>query len=91
MDQDTGKLLNNQHSSCNPIYRNRWDIASANKLGHLAQGVSGRVKGTNIIKIIKKSQILKERVKDVTYNQFVCTIQNQKAEKNRMIFFMGGN
>ena len=91
MDQDTGKLLNYLQLLSDPKYRKDWSVAAANEFGRLAQGVGNRVKGTNTIKFVRKDQIPSSRKKDVTYRQFVCTIRNEKKEKHRMRFVMGGN
>ena len=49
MDAETGKLLNYRQLRKNPKYKKGWDISSANEFGRLANGVGGRVKGTNTI------------------------------------------
>ena len=72
MDKDTGQLLNYQQLIRNPRYKKEWNISAANEFGQLAQGMGGRVKGTNTIKFIFKHEIPKGRFKDVTYGQFVC-------------------
>ena len=74
-----------------PEYRKQWSLSSANKFGQLANGVGNRVKGTNTIKFIHKSQVPKDRLKDVTYGQFVCSVRPEKAEQNRTRFVVGGD
>jgi hypothetical protein len=44
--------------------------------------VGGHVKGTNTIKFVHKKDIPHNRLKDVTYGQFMCTIQQEKKETN---------
>ena len=44
---------------------------AANKFGRLAQGVGGRVKGTDTIFFIHKHKIPQDRLKDVMYIKFV--------------------
>ena len=44
----------------------------ANELGRLAQGIRD-VKGTNTITFIKKSEIPKGRLKDITYGRIVVS------------------
>ena len=57
-----------------------------------ANGVGGRIKNpTNTIKFIRKDDVPRERRKDVTYGQFVCTVRPEKAEKNRTRFTVGGD
>jgi hypothetical protein len=82
MDKDIGKLLNYRALLRHPAYHNEWTMSSANEFGRLANGISGRVKGTNTIRFIRKKDIPKDQVKDVTYGQFVCTIQPEKKEPN---------
>ena len=82
MDRHTGQLLNYQQLIRNQKYKKEWKISAANKFGQLAQGVGGRIKGTNKIKFIFKHEIPKGRLKDVTYGQFVCTVRPEKSEKN---------
>jgi hypothetical protein len=71
MDKTTGKLLNYRQLLPHPDYHANSTKSSANKFGHLANGVGGRVKGTNTITFICKNNILKNCLKDVTYGQFV--------------------
>ena len=91
MDTESGKMLNYQQLIHNPRYRKQWSISSANELGRLANGVGGRIKGTNTIKFVHKHDVPKERMKDVTYGQFVCTIRPKKAGKYRTRFTVGGD
>ena len=68
MDADTGKLLNYKQLLRNPKYNKKWTTSSANEFGRLANGVGGRIKKpTNTIRFIRKSDIPKDRRKDVTY------------------------
>jgi hypothetical protein len=73
MEKDAGRLLNYQQLICNPKYKKAWNLLAANKFGCLAQGVGNCIKGTNTIKFIHKREVLKSRLEDVTYGQFVCT------------------
>ena len=74
-----------------PKYSADWQLSSANEFGRLANGVGGRVKGTNTIKFIKKSDIPRDRRHNVTYGQCVCTIRPEKSEPNCTRFVAGGN
>eukprot|EP00804_Cyclotella_cryptica_P028836 CCRYP_008420-RA/>CCRYP_008420-RA protein AED:0.29 eAED:0.29 QI:0/0/0/1/1/1/4/0/762 len=51
----------------------------------------GRIKGTNTIRFIRKRDIPKNRLKDITYGQFVCTIRPEKKEPNRTHLVVGGD
>jgi hypothetical protein len=72
-----------------PATKEAWNRSSANEFGRLAQGVGGRVTGTDTIKFIVKSQVPEGRT--VTYARFVCTIREQKAEPERTRLTVGGN
>ncbi|KAL7502572.1 hypothetical protein ACHAXN_003578 [Cyclotella atomus] len=91
LDKDSGKLLNYRQLLVHPKYKKDWSVSSANEFGRLAQGVGGRIKGTNTIFFIHESEIPKERRKDVTYGSFVCTVRPEKAEPNRTRFTAGGD
>eukprot|EP00804_Cyclotella_cryptica_P000999 CCRYP_012348-RA/>CCRYP_012348-RA protein AED:0.11 eAED:0.11 QI:0/0/0/1/1/1/3/0/1327 len=91
MDQDTGALLNYRALLRHPAYHDDWTTSSANEFGRLADGIGGRIKGTNTIRFIRKRDIPKDRVKDITYGQFVCTIRPEKKEPNRTRLVVGGD
>ncbi len=91
MDKETGQLRNYRQLIQNPKYKKDWNILPANEFVQLAQGVGGRIKGTNTIKFIYKQKVPQGKVKDVTYGQFVCTERPEKKEKNRTRFTIGGN
>eukprot|EP00804_Cyclotella_cryptica_P028989 CCRYP_012408-RA/>CCRYP_012408-RA protein AED:0.21 eAED:0.21 QI:0/0/0/1/1/1/2/0/880 len=91
LDKSTGKLLNYHQLLRHPVYQGDWTISSANEFGRLAQGVGGRIKGTDTIRFIRKSDIPHDRRKDVTYGRFVCNVRPEKAEPNRTHFTVGGD
>ena len=92
MDAETGKLLNYKQLMRNTKYRKAWSLSSANEFGRLANGIGGRIKNpTNTIDFIHQHEVPKERMKDVTYGQFVCTVRPEKAEPNRTRFTVGGD
>jgi hypothetical protein len=91
MDQESGKLLNYRQLMRHPKYKKAWSTSAANEFGRLAQGVGGRIKGTNTISFIHRHKVPKERMKDVTYGQFVCNERPEKAEVNRTQFTVGGD
>ena len=91
MDTSTGTMLNYRQLCRNPGYKIQWDKSAANEFGRLANGVGGRVKGTNTIKFIRKSNVPQARIRDVTYGSFVCNVRNKKKEKNRTRFVVGGD
>ena len=91
MDKTSGKMLNYRQLMRHPDYKGPWSLSSANEFGRLANGVGGRIKGTNTIKFICLADIPKDRRKDITYGQFVCTIRPEKAEPNQTRFTVGGD
>jgi hypothetical protein len=74
MDTTTGNLLNYRQLIQHHDYHANWTKSSANEFGQLANGVGGLVKGTNTIKFMYKQDIPHNRLRGVTYGQFVCTI-----------------
>ena len=91
LDEESGKVLEYRNLRKHPRYSEDWSISSANEFGRLAQGVGGRIKGTDTIKFISKDNIPEERFKDVTYGKFVCEVKQNKAETNRTRLTVGGN
>jgi hypothetical protein len=68
----------------NTKYREAWSLSSANEFGRLANGIGGRIKTpTNTVEFIFQHEVPTERMKDITYGQFVCTVRPEKAEPNR--------
>ena len=74
MDKQSGKMLNYRQLMRHPEYKGEWALSSANEFGQLANGIGVRIKGTNTIKFMPYNAIPKDRRRDVTYGQFVCTI-----------------
>ena len=91
MDPDTGKPLEYKqlinHPSCHLCQT--WQQSSCNEFGRLAQGVGGRIAGTDTIRSIHHNDMpMNQRP---TYARFVCEIRPQKAEKERTRLTVGGN
>ena len=69
-----------------------WNRSSANEFGRLAQGLpDGRVTGTNTIFFIRRDQVPKDRLKDVTYASFSCDMKPNKKETHRTRITAGGD
>ncbi len=69
-----------------------WERSAANEFGRLTQGLKdGRVKGTYTIFFIKKEEVPKERIKDITYGSFTCDLKTNKAETHRTRLTAGGD
>jgi hypothetical protein len=83
LDPETGQLLEYRQLLHHPKFKEAWSISAANEFGRLAQGIKGRVKATDTIKFMRKSEIPTDRLKDVTYIKFVCQVQTEKDEPNR--------
>ena len=91
VDPDTGKPLEYRHliNHKRDDIRATWNRSGANEFGRLAQGVGGRIEGTNTIFFIHPSKIPKTRT--ATYARFVCDYRPQKTEKERTRITVGGN
>ena len=76
------KVLNYRQLLKHPKLGDQWQLSSANEFGRLAQGIGGRIRGTDTIHFIKKSDVPQDRMRDVTYGKFVCNVRPEKEEKN---------
>ena len=83
-------MLEYQRLLKHPRFEKVWNKSAADKFGRLAQGIGGRIKGTNAMQFIKKQEIPFDRLKDVTYIKFVCTVRTEEKDPNRMRATMGG-
>eukprot|EP00804_Cyclotella_cryptica_P002310 CCRYP_004049-RA/>CCRYP_004049-RA protein AED:0.34 eAED:0.37 QI:0/-1/0/1/-1/1/1/0/498 len=91
LDQETGNLLEYHQLLKHPRFKDVWNRSAADEFGCLAQGIGGRIKGTDTIRFIHKHQVPADRHKDVTYIKFVCTIRTEKKDPYRTQATMGGN
>lgn len=85
----TGKQMEYRDLIKDPHYRTDWLHSCSNEIGRLAQGVGGRVKGTDTCFFIHKHQVPRGRT--VTFARFVCTIRPEKSEPNRTRITACGN
>ncbi len=90
-DEENGKLLKYRKLINHPKYHEVWSHLSANEFGRLAQGVGGRIQGTNTIFFIYKHEVPSDRWNDVTYAKFVCELKPNKAEVHRTRLTVGGD
>lgn len=88
-DPESGKSLEYRHLIQHPKYSDRWLRSAANEFGRLAQGVGDRIKGTDTIRFISKTDVPAGRSE--TYARFVCDVRPQKEEKERTRLTVGGN
>ena len=91
MDNETGELMEYRHLMKSPNYREVWGKSSRNKIGRLAQGMPGRVEGTDTMFFINKEEVPQDRFKDVTYGKFVVDYRENKEEKKRVRLTVGGD
>ncbi len=92
MDANTGKLPNYRQLMRSAKHRQAWSLSSANEFGRLANSIGGRIKNpTNTIEFICQHEVPTERMKYVTYGQFVCMVRPEKAEPNQTRFTVGGD
>jgi hypothetical protein len=82
LDQETGQLLEYRQLLKHPKFKEIWTRSAADEFGRLAQGIGGRIKGTDTIRFIHKREILTDRLKDVTYIKFVCNVRTEKKDPN---------
>jgi hypothetical protein len=74
LNQETGQLLEYHQLLKNPKFKEIWTRSAADEFGRLAQGIGGRIKGTDTIRCIHKREIPTDRLKDITYIKFVCNV-----------------
>jgi hypothetical protein len=82
-DNKTGEYLNYRQLIRDLKHTKIWSKSATNEFGRLVQGVGGRVKPTNTIFVIRKDQVPKDQIKDVTYGSFSCDIKPNKEEKHQ--------
>ena len=81
IDEDIGKALKYRDLIKKDKYRDIWSTSLENELGILVQGIRN-VKGTNTIFFIPKSEIPKDRLKDITYGRIVVAYKPHKTNTN---------
>jgi hypothetical protein len=89
INQETGASLEYRHLIQDDTIFPIWNKAAANEFGRLAQGVGGRIEGSNKIFLISRNAVPKGKI--VTYGQFVVDICPNKTETHRVRLTMGGN
>ena len=60
LDMEMGKLFEYRHLIKHPKYKGVWNKSAANEFGQQAQGVGGRIKGTDTVRFIQKEDISKK-------------------------------
>ena len=75
INEETGELMEYRHIMKNTKYRQLYTKSYSKELGRLAQGIPGKLEGTNTIYFIYKADIPAERWKYVTYGRVVVAYQ----------------
>ena len=90
-NKETNMYLNYRQLLRHPKYSKAWNISAANKFGRLTQGLKdGHMKGTDMIRFIRKDQVPANRIKDVTYGSFNRDKKPNKEEKECTRLTVGG-
>jgi hypothetical protein len=84
-----GELLEYRHLITNPKTWATWSHSSGNKLGWLAQGMPGRVMGTDTLFFIPKDKVPIARAKDITYGLITCLIRPEKTNEPNQTRWQG--
>ena len=85
-----GELLECRHLANRKEYKHKWGYQFGNEVGRLAQGMPGRVQGTNTMFFITKKQIPEDQRQDSTYRHIVCDVLSHKENSNRVRITVGG-
>ena len=91
LDAETGKMLNYRQLMTHQTYKKSWKFSSANAFGRLANGVGGRVKGTNTIKFIRMRHVKKGANERCHIGKLLCLVRPEKAKPNQTRFVVGGD
>ena len=91
IDEETGKAMEYRRITkhAKKLIQERWRRLFANDIGNLAQGVSGRVKGTNTIYFIKHKDMPAEQKS--TYGCIVVNYFPQKEDPYHKRLTVGRN
>jgi hypothetical protein len=89
INQYTGAILEYLHLIQDETTFPVWNKAAANEFGRLAQGVGGRIEGSNTIFFIPRQELLKGKI--VTYGRFAVDTRHNKTETRRFRLTVGGN
>jgi hypothetical protein len=88
-NETTGEQLEFRQLIRHPKHWLTWLPSAVNEFGRLAQGVGGRVEGTDTMFFIYKHQVPQGR--KVTYPKVVCTIRPEKEETHHTRITADGN
>jgi hypothetical protein len=88
INRDTGASLGYCHLIQDENTFTVWNKAAANEFGGLAQGVRGRIEGSNTILFIPRHTVPKGKI--FTYGMFVVDIRPNKTETHQVRITVGG-
>ena len=91
LNEETGELMEYCHLVGNPKYRKTWKNSYGDEVGRLAQGMPGRVEGTDTLFFIRKTDVPAQRWRDITYGRIVVSYRPSKDDPNRTRLTVGGN
>ena len=91
LDEDTGKLMEYRHLMKSSKYCHLYGTSYRKELGQLSKGMTGLVKGTDIIFFINKADVTTAHWRDVTYGHIMFNYRREKSDTYRMRFTFGGN
>ena len=91
LDEDTGELMEYRALMKNPKYSKLYGQSYAKELGRLAQGIPGKVTGTNTMFFINKSEVPADRWRDITYGRVVVNYRPEKDDPYRTRLTVGGD
>jgi hypothetical protein len=80
IDEETGDSLEYRHLIKHPTYKEVWTKSYANELGRLTEGIRD-IPGTKTMQFIRKSDIPKDRLKNVAYSKIVVVERPHKKGK----------
>jgi hypothetical protein len=89
INEDTGASLEYCHLIQDETTFPVWNKAAENEFGRLAQGVGGRIEGSNTIFFIPRNAVPTGKV--ITYGRFVEDIRPNKSETHQVRLTVGGN
>jgi hypothetical protein len=89
INQDTGASLDYRHLIQDETTFPVWNKSATNQFGSLAQGIGGRIEGSNKIFFIPLKAVPKGKI--ITYGRFVVEIRPKKTETHRVRLHVGGN
>ena len=86
-----GEMLEYCHLITCPKYKEVWGNAYGKEIGRLAQGIPGKVEGTNTLFFVNKSEVPTDRFKDVIRDRIVFNVRPEKDSPNRVHTTVMGN